>query len=62
MGWLKSNRLSKLRKESVKDTLWFQRQMLKKRYQDKKQDQLYNNQLYNNQAKMNRPCVKTRLT
>jgi len=57
MGWLKSNRLSKLRKESVKDTLWFQRQMLKKRYQDKKQDQLYNNQ-----AKMNRPCVKTRLT
>jgi hypothetical protein len=57
MGWLKSNRLSKLRKESVKDTLWFQRQMLKKRYQDKKEDQLYNNQ-----AKMNRPCVKTRLT
>ena len=57
MGWLKSNRLSKLRKESVKATLWFQRQMLKKRYQDKKEDQLYNNQ-----AKMNRPCVKTRLT
>ena len=57
MGWLKSNRLWNLKKEDVKDILWFQRQMLKKRYQDKKQDQLYNNQ-----AKMNRPCVKTRLT
>ena len=57
MGWLKSNRLWNLKKEDVKDTLWFQRQMLKKRYQDKKEDQLYNNQ-----AKMNRPCVKTRLT
>ena len=46
-----------LEEEDFLDTAWFQKQMLRKRYQDKKQDQLYNNQ-----AKMNRPCVKTRLT
>ena len=57
MDWLKSNRLWDFRERGVQDTLWLQRQMLKKRYQDKKEDQLYNNQ-----AKMNRPCVKTRLT
>ena len=57
MRWLKSIRSLVFMEKSSQDTLWFQRQMLKKRYQDKKQDQLYNNQ-----AKMNRPCVKTRLT
>jgi hypothetical protein len=57
IDWLKSNRFLGFRERGVQDTLWFQRQMLKKRYQDKKQDQLYNNQ-----AKMNRPSVKIRLT
>jgi hypothetical protein len=54
---LKLNHFWNFRERGVQDTLWFQRQMLKKRYQDKKQDQLYNNQ-----AKMNRPSVKIRLT
>jgi hypothetical protein len=39
--------------KSSQDTLWFQRQMLKKKYQDKKQDQSYENQ-----AKMLRSSVK----
>ena len=57
IDWLKFNRFWDFRQNGVPDTLCFQRQMLKKRYQNKKQDQLYNNQ-----AKMNRPSVKIRLT
>ena len=56
MRWLKSIRLLEFIEKSSQDTLWFQRQMLKKKYQDKKQDQSYKNQ-----AEINRPPVKTRL-
>ena len=57
MRWLKSIRSLVFMEKSSQDTLWFQRQMLKKRYQNKKQDQLYNKH-----AKMNRSSVKIRLT
>ena len=57
IDWLKSNHFWDFRERGVQDTLWFQRQMLKKRYQNKKQDQLYNKH-----AKMNRSSVKIRLT
>ena len=53
MRWLKSIRLLEFIEKSSQDTLWFQRQMLKKKYQDKKQDQSYENQ-----AKMLRSSVK----
>ena len=56
MSWLKLNRWLNFRERNVPDTSWFQRQMLKKKYQGKKQDQSYENK-----AKMNRPPVKTRL-
>ena len=56
MRWLKSIRLLEFIEKSSQDTFWFQRQMLKKKYQDKKQDQSYKNQ-----AEINRPPVKTRL-
>jgi len=56
VGWLKSNRLLSSIEGDTLDTFWFQRQMLKKKYQGKKQDQSYGNK-----AKMNRPPVKTRL-
>ena len=56
MSWLKLNRWLNFRERNVLDTSWFQRQMLKKKYQGKKQDQSYGNK-----AKMNRPPVKTRL-
>jgi hypothetical protein len=44
MRWLKSIRLLEFIEKSSQDTFWFQRQMLKKKYQDKKQDQSYINQ------------------
>ena len=53
MHLLKSIRLLEFIEKSSQDTLWFQRQMLKKKYQDKKQDQSYENQ-----AKMLRSPVK----
>ena len=53
MRWLKSIRSLVFMEKSSQDTLWFQRQMLKKKYQDKKQDQSYENQ-----AKMLRSPVK----
>ena len=56
IDWLSSNHWLNFRKRDVLDTSWFQRQMLKKKYQDKKQDQSYKNQ-----AEINRPPVKTRL-
>ena len=56
MRWLKSIRSLVFMEKSSQDTLWIQRQMLKKKYQDKKQDQSYKNQ-----AGINRPPVKTRL-
>ena len=56
MSWLKLNRWLNFRERNVPDTSWFQRQMLKKKYQGKKQDQSYKNQ-----AEINRPPVKTRL-
>ena len=56
MSWLKLNRWLNFRERNVPDTSLFQRQMLKKKYQDKKQDQSYKNQ-----AEINRPPVKTRL-
>mgnify|MGYP001409989532 FL=1 len=56
IDWLRSNHWLNFRKRDVLDTSWFQRQMLKKKYQDKKQDQSYKNQ-----AEINRPPVKTRL-
>jgi hypothetical protein len=56
MSWLKLNRWLNFRERNVLDTSWFQRQMLKKKYQGKKQDQSYGNK-----AKMNRPPAKTRL-
>ena len=56
MSWLKLNRWLNFRERNVLDTSWFQRQMLKKKYQGKKQDQSYKNQ-----AEINRPPVKTRL-
>ena len=63
-NWLKSNHWYDSREEDVLDsreenaldTFWIQRLILKKRYQDKKQDQSYKNQ-----AEINRPPVKTRL-
>ncbi len=51
MNWRSLN----FKKDEVRDTTWIQRQILKKRYQNNKQDRLYNNQ-----AKMNRSQVKTR--
>ena len=56
IDWLSSNHWLNFRKRDVLDTSWFQRQMLKEKYQDKKQDQSYKNQ-----AEINRPPVKTRL-
>ncbi len=56
MHLLKSIRLLEFIEKSSQDTLWFQIQMLKKKYQDKKQDQSYKNQ-----TEINRPPVKTRL-
>ena len=56
IDWLRSNHWLNFRKRDVLDTSWFQRQMLKKKYQDKKQDQSYKNQ-----AEINRSPVKTRL-
>ncbi len=53
MRWLKSIRSLVFMEKSSQDTLWIQRQMLKKKYQDKKQDQSYENQ-----AKMLRSPVK----
>ena len=53
MRWLKSIRSLVFIEKSSQDILWFQRQMLKKKYQDKKQDQSYENQ-----AKMLRSSVK----
>ena len=53
MCWLKSIRSLVFMEKSSQDTLWIQRQMLKKKYQDKKQDQSYENQ-----AKMLRSPVK----
>jgi len=53
MRWLKSIRSLVFMEKSSQDTLWLQRQMLKKKYQDKKQDQSYENQ-----AKMLRSPVK----
>ena len=41
MHLLKSIRLLEFIEKSSQDTLWFQRQMLKKKYQDEKQDQSY---------------------
>ena len=51
-NWLKSNHwydsreedVLDPRKENALDTFWIQRLILKKRYQDKKQDQSYKNQ------------------
>ncbi len=43
MRWLKSIRSLVFIEKSSLDTLWFQRQVLKKKYQDKKQDQSYIN-------------------
>ena len=43
MHLLKSIRLLEFIEKSSQDTLWLQRQMLKKKYQDKKQDQSYIN-------------------
>ena len=51
-NWLKSNHWYNSREEDVLDsreenaldTFWIQRLILKKRYQDKKQDQSYKNQ------------------
>ena len=43
MHLLKSIRLLEFIEKSSQDTLWFQRQILKKKYQDKKQDQSYIN-------------------
>ncbi len=56
MRWLKSNRWLDFQEDNILDTSWFQKQMLKKKYQDKKQDQSYKNQ-----TEINRPPVKTRL-
>ncbi len=56
IDWLRSNHWLNFRKRDVLDTFWFQRRILKKKYQDKKQDQSYKNQ-----AEINRPPVKTRL-
>ena len=56
IDWLRSNHWLNFRKRDVLDTSWIQRQMLKKKYQDKKQDQSHKNQ-----AEINRPPVKTRL-
>ena len=53
MRWLKSIRSLVFMEKSSQDTLWIQRQMLKKKYQDKKQAQSYENQ-----AKMLRSPVK----
>ena len=43
-NWLKSNHWYDSREENALDTFWIQRLILKKRYQDKKQDQSYKNQ------------------
>ena len=43
MNWYKLNRLLSFKKDEVRDTTWIQRQILKKKYQDKKQDQSYIN-------------------
>jgi len=43
MRWLKLIRSLEFIEKSSQDTLWFQRQILKKKYQDKKQDQSYIN-------------------
>ena len=53
INWFKLNRLLDFKKDEVRDTSWFQKQILKKKYQNKKQGRLYNNQ-----AKMNRSHVK----
>ena len=53
IDWLRSNHWLNFRKRDVLDTFWFQRRILKKKYQDKKQDQSYENQ-----AKMLRSPVK----
>jgi hypothetical protein len=42
--WLKSNHWYDSREENALDTFWIQRLILKKRYQDKKQDQSYKKQ------------------
>jgi hypothetical protein len=55
MHLLKSIRLLEFIEKSSQDTLWFQRQMLKKKYQDKKQDQSYK------PSQNVSPPVKTRL-
>jgi len=55
--WIKLNSWLNFRKEDVPDTSWFQRQLLKKKYQDKKPSQSYNNQ-----AKMKRSHVRIRLS
>jgi len=41
IGWLKSKLWLKSRRVGVPSTLWFQKQLLKKRYQDKKLNQTY---------------------
>ncbi len=57
MRCLKLIRSLEFIEKSSQDTLWFQRQILKKKYQDKKQDQSYINR-----TKMYPPPpVKTRL-
>ena len=53
MDWFKTNRWRNTRGKSAQSTSWLQVQMLKKKYQDKKQDQSYENQ-----AKMLRSPVK----
>jgi hypothetical protein len=56
VGWLKSNRWWHSQEEGVRNTFWFQKQMLNKRYQKKKQ-----NQAYLDQAKINPYYIKTRI-
>ena len=55
MRWLKSNRWLDFQEDNILDTSWFQKQMLKKKYQDKKQDQSYK------PSQNVSPPVKTRL-
>ena len=44
INWFKLNRSLSFKKDEVGDTSWLQRQILKKKYQNKKQGRLYNNQ------------------
>ncbi len=41
IDWLKTKRWLKYREQDVLDTFWFQKLLLKKRYQGKKLDQKY---------------------